>query len=193
MKVMKNVLKVCVCSILVFFSYNYLSKNSNPSGYPNLIEDKVMVDGDTIHIQGLGDFNEQSLINAKQIVQNTYNVPVVIDKPIKISDEYYVETEVIDADKFMKYYDSDVNTIYITNERGYSIKSESPILGKGKILSNIVLVTTYNQKTLNYVLIHEISHNIGLTHCENENCIMYKKYNKNNLKLKLCNECRKSL
>ena len=128
MKVMKNVLKVCVCSILVFFSYNYLSKNSNPSGYPNLIEDKVMVDGDTIHIQGLGDFNEQSLINAKQIVQNTYNVPVVIDKPIKISDEYYVETEVIDADKFMKYYDSDVNTIYITNERGYSIKSESPIL-----------------------------------------------------------------
>ena len=193
MKVMKNVLKVCVCLILVFFSYNYLSKNSNPSGYPNLIEDKVMVDGDTIHIQGLGDFNEQSLINAKQIVQNTYNVPVVIDKPIKISDEYYVETEVIDADKFMKYYDSDVNTIYITNERGYSIKSESPILGKGKILSNIVLVTTYNQKTLNYVLIHEISHNIGLTHCENENCIMYKKYNKNNLKLKFCNECRKSL
>jgi len=190
---MKGVLKICVGLGVVFFLYNYLNKNSNPSGYPNLIEDKVMIDGDTIHIKGLGDFNEQSLLNAKQIVQKTYNVPVVVDKPIIISDEYYIEDKVIDADKFMQYYDSDVNTIYITDERGYSIKSDSPILGKGKILSNIVLVTTYNRNTLNYVLIHEISHNIGLTHCENKNCIMYKKYNRNNMSLKFCDKCKKSL
>ena len=191
---MKEIIKIVVIgAILVKVTIMVMSGTIPlPNFVSNAIDIKKMTDGDTIQIQGMGHFNYTTLLQTKQIVEETYGQPTKIVQPIVLTSEYYTNGG-IDCDKCLSDFDDNQNKIIITNDRCYSNISNKFVGGKGEMFGNIVIIGKNKSKVLKRVLIHEIGHNLGLSHCDNTNCVMFEHRDNDENILGLCDDCKNDL
>ena len=93
---MKELLKYCLFLFFIveLFFLMKIGKISTPNFVISVTDSKRMLDGDTIYIQGAGQYSDKVLKNAKQIIEETYSVPAKINDPIQLSSDYYVNNSI---------------------------------------------------------------------------------------------------
>lgn len=191
---MKDIIKMLVAVVVLVTIINKVKSGdiSLPKVVSNAIGVKNMLDGDTIYIQGIGSYNDRVLIQAKEIVEETYGVPAKIIEPIQLTSDYYVNNS-IDCHKCINDFDDNKNKILLTNEVCLTSEDNGYVNGLSELNGNILIVNEKNYIGLKRVIIHEIGHNTGLQHCENKNCVMSIDRNDDIHTMSLCDECKKSL
>jgi predicted Zn-dependent protease len=191
---MKEILKTLVGLVIILGLISKVKSGDIhlPKFVSNALGVKRMLDGDTIYIQGVGNYSNSVLINAKQIVEETYGVPAKIIEPIQLTSDYYVNNS-IDCHKCIYDFDDNKNKILLTNEVCLTSKDNIYVNGLGEMNGNILIVNEKNYIGLKRVIIHEIGHNSGLHHCENKNCVMSIDRNDEIHTMYFCDECKKSL
>ena len=166
-------------------------EETSSNGLSSLFDVKEMTDGDTITIQGMGHYNYRTLLQTKQIVEQTYGVPTKIIDPIVLGPEYYIDGS-INSDKCLSDFDNDINKIIVTNDKCYSEYMDEFVGGQGEMFGNIVILGKNHSRALKRVIIHEIGHNQGLRHCDNPNCVMSVNRNNDDTNTEFCENCRKN-
>lgn len=160
------------------------------NGFAEIFDFKEMTDGDTIFIQGMGNYNNKTLLATKSIIEETYHSPTKIIDPISLTSDYYIDGS-INSDKCLSDFDNEKNKIIVTNDRCYSENMDEFIGGQGEMFGNIVIIGKNHSRALKRVLIHEIGHNQGLSHCDNPNCVMSVNRDNDMNNLNFCENCKK--
>lgn len=191
---MKNVI-ILIIGVVIVFKLTVMTLSGEfeiTDTIINTLNFKSMIDGDTIQIQGMGNFNKSTLLETKKFVEEIYGVPTKIVKPVVISSGCYING-MVDVNYCLDKFDNNQNKIIITNDKCYSTEKGKLIGGRGETYGNIIIVNS-NKTPLTFksVIIHEIGHNQGLRHCDNPNCVMFKNI-KNGEHKDFCGECKKSL
>lgn len=158
-----------------------------PTFISNNVDLKKMIDGDTIHIQGVGEFDYPTLFNTKKIVEDMYNVPVIIDEPITLSSDFYIDG-FINTDKCLSDFDDNTNRILVTNNKCLSNHNGGEVGGQAELFGNIIFIGPSPVNELKSVIKHEIGHTQGLTHCDTPNCLMSETRSIGGNSLELCNK-----
>jgi archaemetzincin len=105
--------------------------------------------------------------------------------------------------------DKDISTTKYSNRSTKTIKEPSykyadwGIFGLGFMPGKSCIVSTYRLKEINFrsrfikICCHELGHNFGLPHCSDKSCIMQDAAETiktiDNVKLNLCNSCKKNI
>lgn len=186
---MKDLIKLVVAIVVIGLVGTKIKTGKSP--FPSLLS-KNMLDGDTIYIQGIGHYNYGTLINAKQIIEETYGVPAKIIDPIQLTIDGYSNNS-IDGDKCLSQFDDNKNKLLLTNEKCYSVHNKCFVNGLSESNGNITIVNEKNYIGLKRVIIHEIGHNSGLEHCDNKNCVMSIDRTNDANTMYFCDECKKRL
>ena len=184
----KLITEIIIIGVIVKIIFMVMSGNIKlPSFISNTIGLKKMIDGDTIHIQGVGRFDYQTLLNTKRIVEVMYNVPVKIDEPITLTSDFYIDG-FINSDKCLSEFDDNTNRILVTNNKCFSNDNGGEVGGQAETFGNILIIGSSPVNELKSVIKHEIGHTQGLTHCNTPNCLMSETRSIGGNSLELCNK-----
>jgi archaemetzincin len=170
----------------------------------------------TIAFVPFNSFDISEIKNVLTEISTFYNKPVIILPRAFIPSnsfdhiiEQYSADSILDLLTKMKP-DSIVEVVGLTNEPIFSINKkryyEQKIFGFGDHPGNVCIVSDtrlkiadneiYNSR-LKKVIIHEIGHNMGLSHCKNDQCTMSEKNgnlkNLDNTEVYYCSDCRKKV
>ena len=151
---------------------------------------------DTLYVVGDNTVNYSDLINTKQIIESYFGLNVKIsDDRIVFDSDLFDNKGYLMGSKTLKRYDDENDKIIITNLNCKNDNRDLAGVCQGEF-GNILLVSnssTFNKSHLfEETIIHELSHNFGLDHCDNQNCLMF--YMGSHLgKHNMCNACRKEL
>lgn len=152
--------------------------------------------GDTLYVVSDNTVNNSDVLKTKQIIETYFGLNVKISNERIVFDSDLFDNEgYIDGSKLLYRYDDDNDKIIITNLNCKRDNKDIAGLSEGEF-GNILLVSNsslYNRSRLfEETIIHEVSHNIGLDHCDNKNCIMF--HMGSHLgKHDMCDDCRKKL
>jgi archaemetzincin len=152
----------------------------------NFIIHSFFVSPDTVHIQPLGNVQSGYIKVIEQSIKSFYGFNCKILPAVKEDISLYTRTKLkYDANKIIKRFYSSNRIIVITQKDISHWKDakhpEWGILGLGILGSNTCVVSTHRlgidgkvvESRLRKVVIHEIGHNLGLSHCKSKmNCIM---------------------
>jgi predicted Zn-dependent protease len=136
----------------------------------------------TIYLHGFGDYNESDLETIRKGVENFWGLKCSVSKPLySPSDFYFLEDgKTLIGD----------NVLTIGGENGYHMYvTNYPLTGKSKYRTisgyagtnkKTAVVTThqviergtYSARRMINISNHELGHNFGLNHCDNQNCLM---------------------
>jgi archaemetzincin len=153
-----------------------------------------------IYIHGFGNYTQSDLYVIKEGVENFYGIRCVISKSIESGDFYYNNsTNVLLAYKVLTLSvgKSDMN-MYVTDEPLCEENSDNLISGHARINCDGSVISTkemrnnnhYNNNSLVHTAVHELGHNFGLSHCNNQSCIM----KSHGLDTKeFCDECKSKI
>jgi archaemetzincin len=166
-----------------------------------------------INIQPLGKVSNEYIEQVKKSVKTFYGYDCKVLHPKKITNNMLSKvTKRIDANKALRTNETNGNLLYVTEKDICHFKDknrpEYGIFGLGKCPGNTCIVSTFrlkrgvnNKKTLERlekVALHEIGHNLGLSHCKNDKkCMMndargtIKQVDYGNVWF--CEKCRKQL
>jgi len=150
-----------------------------------------------IALQPFNNYDTLMLIDLAFDIRDFYNKQTIILKPIKIPESFYDnKIHQWSADSLIKLLsklrnDTITEVVGFTNDPIFTIKKndqlsyyDENIFGMGHQPGNVCVVSDWKfgstYRTLSYlrlrkVTIHEIGHNLGLSHCDNEKCIMSEK------------------
>jgi len=150
-----------------------------------------------IALQPFNNYDTLMLIDLAFDIRDFYNKQTIILKPIKIPESFYDnKIHQWSADSLIKLLsklrnDTITEVVGFTNDAIFTIKKkdrvsyyDENIFGMGHQPGNVCVVSDWKfgstYRTLSYlrlrkVTIHEIGHNLGLSHCDNEKCIMSEK------------------
>jgi archaemetzincin len=149
-----------------------------------------------IAFQPLGDYNGQEIDSVVKEISRFYNKQVIVLKPIEIPKTFFNRVvNQYSADSILNLLsrlqnDTLIEIVGLTHKPIFTIKEGKPVpyydekifgLGYQPGYSCVVsdfkfstpYITIFNHR-LKTVIIHEIGHNLGLGHCENDKCIMSK-------------------
>ena len=197
--------------IAVIFSFSYCTKQS--SLFLNKHPEQI------IALQPLDSFSRQETDSIIQSLHRFFNKTVILLQPIVIPHNYFNGViQQYNADSILLLLskmpnDTLVEIAGITHQPLFTIKEAQPvayfdqhIFGLGYQPGNTCVVSdfkfktadtmVYNRRMAN-VLLHEIGHNIGLSHCPDDKCIMSKNNGDimtlDNCGNDYCSSCRKKL
>ena len=150
-----------------------------------------------IAFQPLNNYDESILTDLAFDIRDFYNRQTIILKPIRIPYHFYdTILSQYSADSLIMFLsvlrnDTITEVIGFTHDRIFTIKKngfapyyDENIFGMGHQPGNVCVVSDWKfcstYRTMCYqrlrkVTIHEIGHNLGLSHCEDEKCIMSEK------------------
>ena len=153
-----------------------------------------------IYIHGFGNYTQSDLYTIKEGVENFYGIRCVISESVE-SDEFYYEnnTNVLLAYKVLTLSVGKSNMhMYVTDEPLCTEDPNDLISGHARINCDGSVISTkemrnnnhYNNNSLVHTAVHELGHNFGLSHCNNQSCIM----KSHGLDTKeFCNECKSKI
>jgi len=150
-----------------------------------------------INIHGFGKYTQSDLYTIKEGVENFYGIRCVISESVESDDFYYDNnTNVLLAYKVLTLSVGKSNmNMYVTDEPLCNENSNDLISGHARINCDGSVISTkemrnnnhYNNTSLVHTAVHELGHNFGLSHCNNQSCIM----KSHGLDTKeFCNECK---
>lgn len=170
---MKKIILFSVSIILILFIFsNY---------YFNKIK--------TVHIIPLGKVDNNIIQNVEKSIADFYKIKCIIEKEVNIDSNLLADSKTrLEASKILSHFLSIENRLIIT-EKDIAVvnkernSNEWGIFGLGYqpgatcVISTFRLKRNANQqllyKRLQKVCIHEVGHNLGLTHCNSNNkCLM---------------------
>lgn len=141
-----------------------------------------------INIQPLGKVSNEYIAQVKKSVKTFYGYDCKVLSPKKITNNMLSKvTKRIDANKALRTNETNGNLLYITEKDICHFKDknrpEYGVFGLGLISGKTCIVSTFRLKRgvttkktlerLEKVALHEIGHNLGLNHCENDKrCMM---------------------
>lgn len=141
-----------------------------------------------INIQPLGKVSNEYIAQVKKSVKTFYGYECKILTSKKITNNMLSKvTKRIDANKALRTNETNGNLLYITEKDICHFKDknrpEYGVFGLGLISGKTCIVSTFRLKRgvttkktlerLEKVALHEIGHNLGLNHCENDKrCMM---------------------
>ena len=172
---------------------------SNVDGDNHQVSKTVRKSG-VVYIHGFGDYNASDLVIVKNSIESFYGLPCVIAESVSASDEYYTGSYLMAYRVLMMGNEDRVNrNVYVTSEPlCVSDDNTSLISGHARLLTKACVVSTY-QMTMNgrdipsalkHTVTHEMAHNFGLEHCDNQNCLM-KSHGLDTHEL--CDNCKRKL
>ena len=150
-----------------------------------------------IALQPFNNYDTLMLIDLAFDIRDFYNKQTIILKPIKIPERFFdnkihqwsADSLIMLLSKLRN--DTITEVVGFTNDAIFTIKKkdrvsyyDENIFGMGHQPGNVCVVSDWKfgstYRTLSYlrlrkVTIHEIGHNLGLSHCNNEKCIMSEK------------------
>jgi len=153
-----------------------------------------------IYIHGFGDYTQSDLYTIKEGVENFYGIRCVISGSENSSDFYYEKnTDVLIAYKVLSLSVGKSNMhMYVTDEPLCNENPNDLISGHARINCDGSVISTkemrnnnhYNSTSLVHTAVHELGHNFGLSHCNNQSCIM----KSHGLDTKeFCDECKSKI
>lgn len=140
-----------------------------------------------VYIQPLGDVKYDYLKLVKTSVESFYHFDCVINKSKPLTEDLMVNSKTrYSADKILEKFDSQENYLILTEKDIATPKGNIPewgVLGLGYRPGTVCVVSTFRMKRnvnelvikdrLIKVALHEIGHNLGLDHCDNDrHCMM---------------------
>lgn len=163
-----------------------------------------------VYIQPLGDVKYDYLKLVKSSVESFYHFDCVIKKSTPLTEDLMVKTKTrYSADKILEKFESNDNCLVLTEKDIATPKGDIPewgVLGLGYRPGTVCVVSTFRMKKnvnesvikdrLIKVALHEIGHNLGLDHCDNNiHCLMNDARGTikqvDNEKIWLCDKCWK--
>ena len=162
----------------------------NESSNLDVFDMKCMNDGDTIIIQGLGDYSQLEVLAIKDILERRCHMITKIGEPLELTSEQRFNGD-LNIERCLIDFDNKTNKILVTNTKCYSTVEERRVGGVGEINGNLIIIGKNPINTTERVLIHEMGHCLGLDHCDNSMCVMSQTRENDNLKLNFCDDCKK--
>jgi archaemetzincin len=148
---------------------------------------KIKKTNTVIFIQPLGDVNQEYLKLVKESVESFYHFDCIIKETKPLTNDLLTVSGVrYSAGKILKKFDTKQNYLILTEKDIATSKNQYPewgILGLGYRPGTTCVVSTFRMKRnvnenivkdrLKKVALHEIGHNLGLGHCDNNpHCMM---------------------
>ncbi len=160
--------------------------NSYSQEYGEIVKDSSV----KMRIIGLNKFDSLTLQKTKDLITEYFGFETAISNDtFNVENLFFNDENVINLDKFEQTVYNSIPTLYITNYPMIDGNYESQALGATiKNFLSIMIDGSHPWEDLKIGIIHEVGHLYGLSHCENEYCIMNKK-SVNNKNLKFCNKC----
>jgi len=157
------------------------SETTNETNQETTVKD---YSGRVIYIHGLGNYSPSDLQVIKQGIEEFYGFKCVISNDISTNGELYDNNTgnlmayrvLMMGNNYGSKYD-----MYVTDEP-LCVNDENSglISGHARLNSNTSVVSTVQMKNNNHYsslslvhsATHELAHNLGLDHCDNQNCLM---------------------
>jgi hypothetical protein len=141
-----------------------------------------------IFVRGLGKYSQTDLEIVSKEITKMFGFKCEIIEPMKTDSSLYTVNGKLDGLICARSFDSNVKTVYVTNE--YVMSHERIVCGASYIDGNFIIISN-NFNDLRNTTLHEIAHTLGLDHCENK-CILgeIELGDKNGY---FCNDCKLKL
>jgi len=180
-------------------------KHKKKRKYPKPQEKNEPVDTfrrNEIYIHGLGDYNEDDLQVIREGVEKFWGRTAMISEPFHSpSDFYFLEDgETLNGNNVLTLGEKNGlgYHIYVTNHPLTGNSEDRTVSGYAGTNKKTSVVTThqviefgkYSEQKMINITNHELGHNFGLNHCDNQNCFMISKNIGNN---DLCDNCKLKL
>jgi predicted Zn-dependent protease len=154
-----------------------------------------------IYIHGLGSYNAEDLKTVKQGIEDFYGIKCVISTSKSTNSELYDNGNRLMAYRVLNMGNGGGNVydMYVTDE-SLCVSDEKPSLisGHARLNAHCSVVSTremknnghYSSTSLIHTATHELGHNFGLGHCDNQSCLM----KSHGLDTKhFCDDCRRKI
>jgi hypothetical protein len=166
--------------------YNPETKTTEKIGENNsdveTSSESTPVKSGVVYVHGLGNYNQSELSIVKESIESFYGLPCVIGDDVSTNSELYF------GDNLMAYRvlmlgneDSRNRHIYVTSEPlCVSDDNTSLISGHARLHTTACVVSSYQMRmngrdipnALAHTVTHEMGHNFGLDHCDDQSCLM---------------------
>ena len=138
---------------------------------------------DIVYVHGLGQYNQQDLVSIKNGVEDFYGFEVVIGEPYtNLSSYYFVDGEYLHALRVLELSENvSGRHIYVTDYPLYdNANNQELVSGWGRFYHNscvvssyqMILYGNYSSEKMVTTANHELGHNFGLEHCDDQTCLM---------------------
>lgn len=142
-------------------------------------------------IHGLGEYNREDLLKAREILKEEFNIQSKICSSKRTEPSLYSSNHVeLIAEKVLSQFRVEgENVVYVTSEPLISRSGEN-LRGMTHLGGTVIVLK--GGVHLKETLIHEMGHTFGLTHCDDETCIMAINNDETDSG-EFCRKCRKTL
>lgn len=158
----------------------------NPEDFGTVIKDSSVI----VQISGLGEFNSNTLDSISKKINSFFGFKtIIVNKNFKINNSFFRQGGLLNVDSLLSSFHSDTITVYVTNHILYG---GNFYVGGATNSDNLNIILDGRYWDIQQTAIHELGHMFGLSHCDNEFCIMSTNDHPDRIIL-FCNKCLETM